>query len=93
MTPNLCCVERLGRVAIGLGLMYIAAAVTSAASELLALIGIITCVTATVGWCPICDQLGVSSQTAFASFLERMRQRHLANTMLTPFVWRHDRCH
>ena len=63
MTPNLCGVERLVRIAIGLGSVYIAAAVTPAASELLGFIGIITCVTAAVGWCPIYEQLGVSSQT------------------------------
>jgi len=62
MTPNLCGVERLVRIAIRLGLVYIAAAVTPAAPDLLGFIGIITCVTAAVGWCPIYEQLGVSSQ-------------------------------
>ena len=68
MTPNQCAVERLARVAIGIGFAYIAVGVRPAASELLAFIGIITSMTGVVGWCPIYGQLGVSSQAAFPLF-------------------------
>ncbi|HJZ74627.1 MAG TPA: DUF2892 domain-containing protein [Vicinamibacterales bacterium] len=77
MTPNQCAVERLARVAIGIGFVSIAVAVTPGASALVAFIGIITSMTGVVGWCPIYDQLGVSSEGAFANFLERRRQATL----------------
>src|SRR5262249_55727969 len=87
MTPNQCGVERLARVAIGIGFASIAVDATQTASELLAFIGIVTSVTGLVGWCPFYEQVGVSSASAFARFLDRGRQPNPCNqTMMKETV-------